>query len=96
MAGPICGPARARAVSAPCGSSKLSAERRHRVSVLHEHRGWASASILLDLWAAFEQILRGHVLQACRQLDFPPWLAKLQVKARRAPGVVCLGGCCSD
>ena len=46
---------------------------------LNENRDWAAASVLLDLWKAFEQILHSNLIKACDQHRFPVRLAKLQV-----------------
>eukprot|EP00959_Pyramimonas_sp_CCMP1952_P344796 7221060-Pyramimonas_sp.AAC.1 len=66
------------------------------MGALYEQHDWASASILLGLWKAFEQILHSQLLKACQAHNFPLWLAKLQINLYRMPRAVCLEGCCSD
>eukprot|EP00959_Pyramimonas_sp_CCMP1952_P124184 2596797-Pyramimonas_sp.AAC.1 len=66
---------------------RARAEWVQMMRAVHGSQDWASASIMMDLWKAFEQILRGSLIQACIVHGFPLWLAKLQVSLRRLPGV---------
>ena len=66
------------------------------MGIAHENQDSASASILLDLWKAFEQILHGQLARACQERNFPTWLAKLQVILYRLPRAICLEGRWSD
>eukprot|EP00959_Pyramimonas_sp_CCMP1952_P168514 3521158-Pyramimonas_sp.AAC.1 len=60
------------------------------MGALHSDRGWAPTSIMIDVWKAFEQVVRGNLLQARVRRDFPLWLAKLQISRHSFPRVVSL------
>eukprot|EP00959_Pyramimonas_sp_CCMP1952_P217593 4550909-Pyramimonas_sp.AAC.1 len=66
------------------------------MGVLHPDQDWASASILLDLWKAFEQVSPACLVQAAIRCGFLFWPAKLQVSLYGAPRVLHLDGCCSQ